>query len=406
MRFISLILLFIPFGALSQSTINGRVVQAETGVPLPGSSVFITNTSKGTVADGAGHFQLTNIPAGKYELIISAVGYETVVYPFTEKQLPLQLKVEMPVKVKELQNVTVEPSVEEGWDKWGKIFWENFIGLTSNASRCKIRNQESIRFRFYKKSNRVVAYCDEPLLIENKALGYTIKYQLEEFEINFREKSSFFMGYSLYTEDKKEKISLQKRRDQAYYGSMMHFMRSLYQDSLTENGFEVRRLKKIPNEERKRVRAIYAPRPRVTITGGPIVIPQGKPLQVNPDSVAYYESVLQQPEIREEYGYALLTADSVIAKEEDGFKLLYFPDYLLITYKRETEDPDYLRWQPQGRGPAFQQSTLFLRDGEPVWLERNGNYYNPRDMYFFGYWSWSDKIGDSLPLDYEPAKGR
>lgn len=398
-----LVTLIFCFEVISaQSHIQGRVVLAETGAPVPGSSIFINNTSKGTVAGADGRFRLEDVPAGKHELIISAVGYETVVYPFTDKQLPLQLKVEMLLKVKELENVTVEPYTEEGWDKWGNTFWENFIGHTENAARCRIRNKESIRFRYFRKSNRLIAFSDEALQIENKALGYTISYQLEDFEINFNDKSSFFMGYSLYNEDRKERNSWQRKRDKAYYGSLMHFMRSLYANNLAEQGFEVRRLQKIPNLEKQRVRKLYLFSQPVRPQEGIVVIGPSK--AQSPDSSAYYQRILRQPDELDQYGYHLLTADSLIAKEEDGFKLLYFPDYLLVTYKKEMEDPAYLRWQSLGRGPAFQQSTLFLREQEPVWVERNGNYYNPRDMYFYGYWSWSDKIGDSLPLDYEPER--
>lgn len=180
------ILLLTSFPAFSQRSIKGKVVNGITGEVLPGASVFISNTSKGTISNKQGYFELNDIPIGKHDLVISSIGYETNAFSFSAEQLPLQLKVEMEVKVRELPNVTVEPSVEEGWDKWGRLFMDNFIGSTPNAAQCKIKNEKSIRFRFYKKSNRVIAWCDEPLIVENKALGYKISYQLEDFEVNFK----------------------------------------------------------------------------------------------------------------------------------------------------------------------------------------------------------------------------
>src|SRR5215510_3614474 len=120
-----LFFLFFVNAGFSQQTIKGRVIAAGSGQPLPGSSVFITNTSKGTTADKNGYFELNDVPAGKHELIISGIGYETNVYSFSSEQLPLQLRVEMEIKVQELNNVTVEPFLEEGWDKWGQTFLDN-----------------------------------------------------------------------------------------------------------------------------------------------------------------------------------------------------------------------------------------------------------------------------------------
>src|SRR5215510_13692606 len=88
-------LLLIAQLVFSQPTLKGRVVAATTGAPVAGSSVFITNTSKGTSSDKDGYFELTDIPAGKHELIISNVGYETNVFSFSTEQLPLQLRVEL-----------------------------------------------------------------------------------------------------------------------------------------------------------------------------------------------------------------------------------------------------------------------------------------------------------------------
>ena len=390
--------------ASSQRTIRGRVINEATGAAVPGSSVFISNTSKGTVSDGAGQFELLDVPPGKHELIISSIGFETMVFPFTESQLPLQLKIELKIKVRELQNVTVEPFVEEGWDKWGQTFMENFLGYTDNALRCKIKNEEIIKFRYFKKSNRLVAFADEPLRIENKSLGYNITYQLEDFEINFAEKSSVFMGYSLYEEMEKDKKVWQKRRDAAYYGSLMHFMRCLYTDSLKENGYELRRMTRTLNTEKERVRKLYRANQSTILSGNKVMVSQGHSGSFNEDSITYYNSTLRQPDYFDRIGKDLLSSDSVLVEEEGNHKALYFMDYLHVTYKKELESESYIKAQMQYRKPTYQRSWIVLTELNAVWIERNGNYYNPTELYFLGYWSWSDKIGDSLPLDFVPGK--
>ncbi|MEI9913284.1 MAG: carboxypeptidase-like regulatory domain-containing protein [Bacteroidota bacterium] len=79
---------------------KGRVVNGVNSTPVPGSSVFINNTSKGTTTDKNGYFELNDISSGKHELIISSIGYETMVHPFAAEQLPLQLRIELADKSK------------------------------------------------------------------------------------------------------------------------------------------------------------------------------------------------------------------------------------------------------------------------------------------------------------------
>jgi hypothetical protein len=402
-------LLFITGFAVSQQTIKGKVVAAANGSPVPGCSVFINNTSRGTISDNNGNFELNDVPGGKHELIVSSIGYETSVYSFSAEQLPLQLRVELQVKIKELQNVIVEPSEEQGWDRWGKLFTDNFIGNTPNAMHCKIKNEKAIKFRYFKKSNRVIAYADEPIILENRALGYTISYKLEEFEVNFKTKVTLFFGYPFFEDmdtNRKGRMSKWKRnRDKTFYGSVMHFMRSIYADSIAQNGFEVRRMFRMPNEEKQRVSKIYAAN-RVVSTSkvnGVTITTHQKNDQQNTswDSVEYYERILRQPDYKEKYATDLLNADSLILRSEGASKILFFTDYLYITYKNEMEDEDYLRFHGEKRKPFYQRSYLTMLNPKPVEIDANGSY-PPQDILALAYWGWSEKMADFLPLDYEP----
>lgn len=398
------VLLLISIAAFSQRTIKGRVVNAVTGEALPGSSVFINSTSIGTVADRNGSFELNNIPSGRQDLVVSLVGYETNVFNFTSDQLPLNLKIEMNVKVKELENVTVEPSVEETWEKWGELFLESFIGKVPNAKDCKIKNTEVIRFRFYRKSNRVAAYSDEPLIIENRSLGYKITYQLEQFEVSFKENTVVFAGYPFFEEIEKSRRGLQRRwkeaREKAFNGSMMHFLRYLYKDSLEQAGYEIRKMKRIPNLEKERVREIYRAGMIINDSAGRKIVTSR---QFPPDSSAYYQQIMRQKDYTEEIGQALKTSDSLIIQTEGEYKYLYFTDYLYITYKKELEDKEYLLFYRENRKPMFQQSCIWLVSGTPVAIGINGNYYPPEEVFSMSYWGWSEKMANNLPADYQPG---
>jgi CarboxypepD_reg-like domain len=397
---ILLLLLCFSFSSFSQKTIKGKVINAATTEPVAGSSVFISNSSKGTVTDKSGYFELTEIPAGKHDLIISSIGYETSVYSFTSEQLPLQLRIEMNIKVKELENVVVEPSVEEGWDKWGKLFTDNFLGQTPEAAQCKIKNYKKIRFRFYKKSNRLIAFSDEQLIIENKALGYIIKYQLEDFEVNFRTQISMYAGYPLFEEMEKNKKRWVKNRDKTYYGSMMHFMRSLYKDKLAENGYEVRRMVREPNLEKERVKKIYRQIRREP--GGIIRI--GAVDTVSKDSSNYYERVMQQKDYTDIYARAILTKDSLLVRQSPGYISIYFTDYLAITYSKELEAKEYLAFFNEKRNPTFQRSLVWLASPVLIEIDEKGAYFPPQQVFLTSYWGWQEKISSLLPLDYMPSE--
>ncbi len=410
MKIVPVILFFLLLSitGLAQRTIKGRVVNAATGMPVPGSSVFISSTSKGTVSNNAGTFELTEVPSGKHELVISSIGYETNVFSFSDAQLPLQLKVELTIKVKELENVIVEPSLEEGWDKWGRTFMNEFVGKTANANQCRVKNEKAIRFRYYKKSNRLIAYCDEPVLLENKALGYLISYQLEQFEVNYKEGTVFYLGYPLFEQlDKNSKGPRQKwenKRQEAHNGSIMHFMQSLYANRLLEEGFEVRRLVRTPNYEKQRVKSLYRASSLIKkqASGNGVTFEIKKEAAGNPaDSMSYYESVMRQNDHLEKYGSSFLTADSLIIDSSGAFKGLNFENYLFITYRNEKEEAGYLLTQYPQRKAGFQQSIVTLINDEVILLEKNGNYYDPRNFFTSYYWGWSEKMANSLPLDYE-----
>src|SRR5205085_1043987 len=79
-----LIAFFIPFILLSpriesQQTANlsGKITNARSA-PVPGSTVYLLNTNQGAVADENGNFSLHNLPAGKYVIHVSAIGYAAI----------------------------------------------------------------------------------------------------------------------------------------------------------------------------------------------------------------------------------------------------------------------------------------------------------------------------------------
>ena len=56
--------------------IAGRVIDAETGEPLPGVNVYLEGTTLGASTDLDGYYVILNVPPGKYNIIASNIGYQ------------------------------------------------------------------------------------------------------------------------------------------------------------------------------------------------------------------------------------------------------------------------------------------------------------------------------------------
>lgn len=63
--------------ATAQNRIQGEIRDAKNDVALPGATIMVEDTEKGTVSDRNGNFELNGIAEGEWELRISYVGYET-----------------------------------------------------------------------------------------------------------------------------------------------------------------------------------------------------------------------------------------------------------------------------------------------------------------------------------------
>lgn len=104
--------------ALAQSNwgdVTGRVTSVETGESIPGATILVDGTNYGTAANTDGLFRF-RIPAGRYALLVRAVGFVSVVD--SVRVLPQEitmLNVALPESTTELPEAVVEGSaVSEG----------------------------------------------------------------------------------------------------------------------------------------------------------------------------------------------------------------------------------------------------------------------------------------------------
>ncbi|CAN5801452.1 hypothetical protein BH10BAC2_BH10BAC2_40940 [soil metagenome] len=391
--------------SIAQSfSIRGKVTDQTTGKVVAGASVFLSNTSYGNISSSTGAFEINNIRQGKYDLIVSFIGYETynttIQIPAPAEPLTIQIK----QKSKELTEVVVRNYIKDGWQQWGSFFLESFIGTSALANQCVLKNKEALKFSFSKKDNVLIVDAMEPLIIENKALGYNIQYQLEDFTYSFDEKLLFYAGYPLFTEMEAGK-SKQKRWNEAradvYELSFMRFMRSLYRNKLTEDGYQLLLLKRILNLEKQRWFAkqkFYydTVQRQKTIINYEATLPK--------DSLVYFNKVMAQKDPIETILPGMLTGTDIAYGADSNTAALDFTNHIIIRFPKRNIPQEYANTLKQGSVKQPVSSVIFLPNNTPVYVTSSGYYFNAQDLIMEGFWGWWEKISSLLPYDYMPLQ--
>lgn len=359
--FLLIILLSVSvFAQTGGYSITGKVIDAVSQNPMQAASVFAHNTTLGTATDINGNFTL-RLPSGGYDLVVTFTGYETVSRRITtadgeNKNILISLK----QKENAMEDVVIKASneVKDGWEKYGEFFLENFIGKTVNSKACTITNTDVLKFYYYKRKNRLKVLATAPIEMENLALGYKLKYTLDSFTHEYGTQAGIYTGYPLFEEiqprDSMQKIAWQVNRLKAYNGSMLHFMRSVFNKSLKEEGFEIQFVAKNNNLET----AI-----RLTNFYGALNYNKD-------DSTQIVDIIPNQPD-------------------------------MAVLYNKEEPDPGYLA-QNDDTPKKFQLSVITIAANESIAIEQNGYYFDQNDITITGYWIW-DKVGDMLPYDFNPG---
>jgi hypothetical protein len=352
----SCLAIFLSCSAFAQDktfSIQGTITDAKTGNPMPGASVFCQNTTTGTISNNEGAFSL-RMANGGYDLVVSYTGYETQVLRISNSSKEKDsLHIALKEEDKAMSEVVVTGggALADGWTKYGEFFLENFIGTSNNAAQCTIMNKDALLFYYYKKSNRLKVRAKEPLLIINEALGYKIHYQLDSFVNHYDTRISSFTGYPLFEEltgTTDQQDSWKKNRYLAYIGSRLHFMRSWYDSTLKDEGFDIEVLDSTQPDK-------------------------GTALQ-NPYDSSFYS----------------LDSGTVDIALKGRFR---------IKYKNRVPDKKYLIANKFPLSAKIQISAIDLTNGFSI--EENGYFYDQSDVTNIGYWAWK-KLAELVPFDYNP----
>lgn len=220
--------------------IKGKVVDSNS-TPIAGASVYLDGTTIGTSTDSEGLFEIT--ASNKYNtlLIVRFLGYEDIIVsnPY-EKDFYTFVLVQ---KTTEIETVVI---VKDGFTRKQKLqlFREQFLGTTKYGKACKILNEEAIDFYYDLDTFIFTASSSEPIKVENPLLGYIVDFDLQDFYVKFSFKTiksinavqSMYLGTAKYTDTSSED-KINKNRNDVYFGSSPHFFKTIIDNSWSSKNF-------------------------------------------------------------------------------------------------------------------------------------------------------------------------
>ena len=225
--------------------IYGYVYDTAKDTPLSGASVYINGTTIGTISDDEGRFLIKTDREIKASLVVSYVGYATQAVNNAYRGEVLEIVLQP--QVDGLDEVLLRAD-SWTWEKKLREFKRQFLGNNRAGDLCIIVNEDDLDLWFDEETNTLKASCDVPIRIRNNLLGYEIEYHLNDFEAVYENparaypycKFTYYDGWSYFrdfTNNPEALARFRKSRVEEYEGSVRHFLRSLVQNNLKDEGF-------------------------------------------------------------------------------------------------------------------------------------------------------------------------
>jgi hypothetical protein len=365
------LLSILPALAQQKINISGKIMNSQQQA-LSGATVFIDGSEKITSTDKVGEFLFHHFEPGTYQLVVKMIGYS----PFRQNIIIQQLPVHVDIILKEaaIQLAEVKIGIDPNRDAYLKIFIDNFLGTTANAKNCTILNTELLNFTttgnqasndpYNINSIRILqAESDDFLIIENKSLGYRIKYLLRNFKYSYTSKVTSYDGEYMFEPMQgsvKEQSKWNENRLKTYRGSLMHYLRALYRNETQKAGFEV--------YQTRDVRQQYAGRPMVEFASQPLNM----------------------------WHYTYQPFKDFIA--------LQFQGRWMILYQQDERKKPFHSLKDSVSAKEYPKKASFLQlHLDEAVIDSKGKIIDYRSFLQQGYWG-TMRIADQLPFEYEPPQ--
>jgi len=394
-RWFAFVLVMLPAILLGQNiTVSGKIVNKDSNKGVAGASVFLSNSSFGTTSSSDGTFTLNRLRPGQYTMVITAIGYAEYNKIIMVNDDINNMTITMEPRAIMLREVTISSSSKADWNRNYEMFKRDFIGTDENAKQCVVINPKVLDFTYRKSKQTLTASSDEFLIVENKALGYRVKFLLNSFTLDKIEDRLSYQGSRLFEElpgNAAQKKKWQQKRDNAYYGSAMHFFRSLYQNKLTQEGFEVRKLTRMVDPKRPSAAVI-----------------QQKMQQFNGtmmrDSFQYYYNFYNNAKYIHQKISTVPWFSLELLRDgpQPGLYAITFPEYLYVIYKKREETASFKDIYRPLDMPNYEVSVLTLFNDPPYALFDSNGIVVGESPLLEGTWSKA-RLSELLPVDYTPS---
>lgn len=409
-RFLSLIFICLYFGVTAQAqqgqySISGTV-KDKKGETLPGAGIYLSGYTIATVADNNGKFNLPRLKPGSYEVVVQMIGY----LPYSKSVIISDKSVDIIIILSEntiqLNEVVIRADPDR--PKNLKIFTDFFIGKTPNSAQCKILNPNVLFIKYDKDTKILSVTTNEFLIVENKALGYQLKYMLTLFEYDYNTRIISFSGLPVFEDLKgsaKKKKEWLARRETAYYGSPQHFFQSLYRNNAGEEGFIIYKRVRVKNPNRPDDTVLNAMRTRLLGKAPGSVIRSGS---VATDSLSIVQKLYNLPKEYLVLDTNAVHTDTLVKYFDRNRKTINFKDELYVMYTREQESNAYSLSGHYIMRPLFipnHQVSVIRQMSGAFSFYPNGAVHDNKSVLYEGFWAY-EKIGDMIPIDYIPQSKR
>lgn len=336
--------------AIFQAQVISGFTFTENDKPLSEVNIYVDGSKIHTVSEVNGSFSLDVQNQKNTTIVFQKNGYETFTVSIADA-LGKKVKVVL-LKIQEIEEVVLIPYTDEAYKRYINYFLGQFVGF--DQVNVKIKNQKTLKFAFDKTNQILKVKAPQTLIINNKKLAYQVQFNLINFEADFRNNTVAYSGTSFFKEVNPKQIN-QANRINAYNGSIMHFLRSAYQDQIAEQGFWVNHVIKLEKDKAK----------------------------VNKSALAVIATKI--------------STSSFIKKVSDG-KVLQFKDILQVNY------PKHYFAVKKGsiikETSSVQQTSYIYVDGNSFEIYPDGNSSDPELMILQGNLT-NNKMENFLPLDYE-----
>ena len=232
------LLLYIPFTLSGQRYISGQITDAEDKEPVPGASVFISNTTIGITTDAEGYYRLIIPGEGSYQLTISHVGYQSVFMEIEPGSA--SVKFDVALLTVELEELTVATRIRFR-QRDINLFWNTILGKSPSRRTIQATNPEAVYYYYNPQTRILKVTCREPLQIINYETGYRIQYVLIHFTHDYNTELTDWSHQCNFTElepeNPRQQTNWENKRKEIYHVSLTKFIKSLYNNTLQNDGF-------------------------------------------------------------------------------------------------------------------------------------------------------------------------